>query len=89
MILFEAFNQSNLSEEVFKWCLNLVVEHMEFRHSKSSSLPWSKSKKVSELKDPLTCFLIAFSEKQPVAFASYQFTSEPDLDDKPVPCLYL
>lgn len=86
---YEEFDQSNLPTEVFKWCLALVVEHMEFRHSKSPSLPWSKSKKISELKDPITRFLVVFQELKPIAFASFQVTSEPDLDDTPIPCLYL
>ena len=90
-MIFEQFDQSSLSPELFKWCLNLVVENMEFRHSKSPALPWNRDKKISELKDPITNFLILFESdsRKPVAFASYQFTNEPDLNEVPIPCIYL
>lgn len=76
--------------DLFKWCVSLVQENMEFRHSKSLHLPWCKKKKTEELGDELTRVIViqdAFNLK-PAAFASYQITSEPDLNDRPVPCLY-
>ena len=62
---------------------------MEFRHTKSKFLPWNKKTKIAELNDPLTRVIVIFSQDQkPVGFAAYQLTSEPDLEDIPVPCLY-
>ena len=53
-------------------------------------MPWNKSAKIAEFKDPLTRFLVIFSEKSkdPVAFASYQLTTEPDVNDQPIPVVY-
>lgn len=87
---FEQYDSTSIPADLFKWCLNLIIEHMEFRHSKSATLPWNKKQKIAEMKDPLTRYLVFLDDsKAPVAFASYQLTSEPDLDEKPVPCLYL
>lgn len=77
------------SPELFKWCFDLTKDNMEFRHSKSQFLPWCKKTKLQELQDPLTRFIIIFDTLQnPVAFASYQLTTEPDMQDVPIPCLY-
>lgn len=77
------------SPELFKWCFNLIKENMEFRHSKSKYLPWCKKTKLEELQDPSTRIIILFdASESPVAFASYQFSTEPDLQDVPIPCLY-
>ena len=77
------------SPELFKWCFNLIKENMEFRHSKSQYLPWSKKTKLEELQDPLTRAIILYdSVHNPVAFASYQLTTELDMQDVPIPCLY-
>lgn len=78
------------SPDLFKWCFNLLQDNMEFRHSKSKFLPWSKKTKLGELQDPLTKFILIYnSDHKPVAFASYQLTTEPDLQNIPIPCLYL
>ena len=77
------------SAELFKWCFDLIKENMEFRQSKSLSLLWCKKTKLQELQDPLTRFLIIFDmARKPIAFASYQFTTELDMQNIPVPCLY-
>lgn len=77
------------SPEIFKWCINLIQDNMEFRHSKSQFLPWSKKTKISELEDPLTRVILIYTEDyKPVGFASYQLTTEPDMQDVPIPCLY-
>lgn len=63
---------------------------MEFRHSKSQYLPWCKKTKLEELQNPLTRAIIIFdASEQPVSFASYQLTTEPDIQNVPVPVLYL
>lgn len=62
---------------------------MEFRHSKSKFLPWSKKAKLEELQDSLTRIILIYnSDQKPIAFASYQLTTEPDMKDIPIPCLY-
>jgi GNAT superfamily N-acetyltransferase len=77
------------SPELFKWSYDLIRDNMEFRHSKSKFLPWCKKTKLQELQDPLTRFIIIFDSIQnPIAFASYQITTEPDVQDVPIPCLY-
>lgn len=77
------------SPELFNWCFNLIKDNMEFRHSKSQFLPWCKKTKLKELQDPLTRFIIIFDLAQnPIAFATYQLTTEPDMQDVPIPCLY-
>lgn len=83
------YTSSNIPDDLKKWCLKLITENMEFRHSKSATLPWSKKKKLAELEDPLTKFLIVQSEHLPVAFASYQITTEADVNDQQMPCLYM
>lgn len=83
---------SNLYAEssiLFNWCINLIQENMEFRHSKSQHIPWNKKTKIAELQDPLTKVIVIFTpELKPVAFSTYQITSEPDVNEIPVPCLY-
>lgn len=82
-------NLSSESSDLFKWCFNLIQENMEFRHSKSKYLSWNKKTKLAELQDPLTRVIVIFSDhEKPVGFASYQLTTEPDLNDVSIPCLY-
>ena len=85
---FSRQNFDNLRTEspnLFKWCIDLVQENVEFRHSKSEYLPWSKKTKISELEDPKTRVIVIFEHTgNPVAFVSYQMGTE-DL----VPHLYL
>ena len=77
------------SPELLNWCFNLVKDNMEFRQSKSQFMPWCKKTKLQELQDPLTRFIIIFDLVQnPIGFASYQLTTEPDMQDVPIPCLY-
>ncbi len=83
------FTSSNIPDDLKKCALRLITDNMEFRHSKSASLPWSKKKKLAELEDPLTKFLIVQFGDILVAFASYQITTEADINDQQTPCLYM
>lgn len=74
---------------LLKWILILIRDNMEFRHSKSQFLPWKLASKEAELNDLSTKFEVVYFCDKPVAFASYQITTEPDLCDVPIPCLYL
>lgn len=61
---------------------------MKFRHSKSKHLPWNKKLKMDELLDPVTRAIVVYDGINPVALSTYQITTEPDLQDLPIPCLY-
>ena len=64
------------SPDLFKWCINLIQENVEFRHSKSEYLPWSKKTKIEELDNPHTRVIMIFESMKPVAFVSYQMGAE-------------
>lgn len=76
-------NLKTESPNLFKWCIDLIQENVEFRHSKSEFLPWSKKLKISELEDSRTKVIVIAepSTGKPVAFVSYQMGTdlEPDL----------
>lgn len=74
--------------ELVRWCLALVTENMKQRHDRSENLPWCRETKLEALVSPLTRFVVLYDADRPVAFTAYQLTTEPDLDDIPVPCLY-
>lgn len=81
------------SPNLFKWCINLIQENVEFRHSKSEYLPWSKKLKISELEDPKTRVIVMAepSTEKPVAFVSYQMGTgtDPLFADDLEPHLYI
>jgi GNAT superfamily N-acetyltransferase len=92
-------NLSNVSSEsetpptpeLIASCFTIVSEHMESRYRKSTNLPWNPAKLRSDLNDPATRFIVLLDPNNPktiAAFTAYQFTSENDINNTPVPVLY-
>ena len=83
-------NLNTESPDLFKWCINLIQENVEFRHSKSEYLPWSKKLKIEELSSPHTRVIVIFeSTGKPIAFVSYQMGTEAPSPEDPEPNLYI
>lgn len=84
------FNNLRLeSPNLFKWCVEVIQENVEFRHSKSQYLPWSKKLKISELENSQTRVVVLFeSTGKPVAFLSYQIDRDPKAQESK-PNLYI
>lgn len=79
----------HLEGDVLDWAVKLIQNNMEFRHSRSKHLPWCKKLKLEELQDSVTRAIVIYDETDtPVGLSTYQITSEPDLQDKLIPCLY-
>ena len=79
---------SDPSVNLIKDLYNIIADHVHARHQQSKFLSWDRTEILAQLTEPDTEFIILFDAETVAAFTCYQFSTENDMNDLPVPVLY-